>query len=149
MERADGARVAGNSAAQSAQLRHASSIANQLVGLLRIDERALKSAEESARELTRALRRAHGSVRLSRSAIRRASRGLGSKSFSRYSNKVLAELGFTAEEIKAAWQDAPAVSIKRFTAPFPAVLQLGARSKAIRDERAALATFARRHALGR
>jgi hypothetical protein len=136
VERAAGAQAAGATAAQSAQLRHASDIANQLVSLLGAKQKALKAA-------ARAVKRIHAG-RLPRRVVRRAKRRLDSRSLT----PALRKLGFTRDEIAAGRQSAPSVPLKRLTAPFEQVLGLGAQARTVGAVRAALASFAKRHAPG-
>ena len=136
VERAAGAEAAGATAAQSAQLRHASGIAKQLVSLLGAKQKALKAAARQVKRIR--------SGRLPRSVVRRAKRRLGSRSLT----PALRKLGFTHDEIAAVGQSAPSVPLKPLTAPFQEVLGLGAEARTVGAERAALASFADRHALG-
>ena len=136
VERAAGAEAAGATTAQSAQLRHASGIANQLVSLLGAKQKALKAAARAVKRIP--------AGRLPRSVVRRAQRRLDPRSLT----PALRKLGFTADEIAEVRQSAPSVPLKRLTAPFQNVLGLGAEARTVRAERAALATFANRHARG-
>jgi hypothetical protein len=136
VERAAGAEAAGATTAQSAQLRHASGIANQLVSLLGAEQKALKAAAQTVKRIP--------AGRLPRSVVRRAKRRLDSRSLT----PGLRKLGFTDYEIAALGQSAPSVPLKRLTAPFQDVLGLGTEAKTVSAERAALATFAKRYALG-
>ena len=136
VERAAGAEVAGASTAQGAQLRHASSIAKQLVSLLGAKQKALKAA---ARKVTRIR-----AGRLPHGVLRRTKRRLAARSFT----PALRKLGFTKGEIAAVRKSAPSVPLKGLTAPVQKVLGLGAEAKTVGAERAALANFANRHALG-
>ena len=136
VERAAGAEVAGATTAQSAQLRHASGIANQLVSLLGAKQKALKAAAQTVKRIP--------AGRLPRSVVRRAKRRLDSRSLT----PTLRKLGFTDDEIAALGQSAPSVPLKRLTAPFQDVLGLGTEAKTVGAARAALATFANRYALG-
>ncbi len=137
VERAAGAEVAGATTAQSAQLRHASGIANQLVSLLGAKQKALKAAARTVKGIP--------AGRLPRSVVRRAKRRLDPRSF----GPGLRKLGFTNDEIAALGESAPSVPLKRLTtAPFQDVLGLAAEAKTVGAERAALATFANRYALG-
>ena len=136
VERAAGAEVAGASTAQGAQLRHASGIAKQLVSLLGAKQKALKAAARTVKRIR--------AGRLPRSVLRRAKRRLAPRSFT----PALRKLGFTKDEIAAVGKSAPSAPLKRLTAPFQKVLGLGAEAKTVGAERAALATFANRHALG-
>ena len=137
VERAAGAGVAGATTAQSAQLRHASGIANQLVSLLGAKQKALKAAAQTVKRIP--------AGRLPRSVVRRAKRRLDPRSL----GPGLRKLGFTDDEIAALGQSAPSVPLKRLTtAPFQDVLGLGTEAKTVGAERAALATFAKRYALG-
>jgi hypothetical protein len=137
VERAAGAEAAGATAAQSAQLRHASGIANQLVSLLGEKQKALKAAARTLKRIP--------AGRLPRSVVRRAKRRLGSRSLT----PSLRKLGFTRDEIAEVRQSAPSVPLKSLTAPFEKVLGLGAEARTVGAERAALAKFAKRHAAGR
>lgn len=141
VERADGAQQAGAATARSAQLAHASKIAKQLVRLLGAKQKALKAAARVIKRIP--------SGRLPRGVVRRAKRRLDSPSSKMFERRALKQLGFTDDEIAAVAQDRPAAPVKRFTRPFDKVLGLSAEAKVIRDERAVLATFAKRHALGR
>jgi hypothetical protein len=136
VERAAGAEAAGATAAQSAQLRHASGIANQLVSLLGEKQKALKAGARTVRRMP--------AGRLPRGVVRRAQRRLGSRSLT----PSLRKLGFTRDEIAEVRQSAPSVPLKSLTAPFQTVLGLGAEAKTVGRERAMLATFAKRHARG-
>jgi hypothetical protein len=136
VERAAGAEAAGATTAQSAQLRHASGIANQLVSLLGAKQKALKAAARQVKRIR--------AGRLPRSVVRRAKRRLDPRSLT----PALRKLGFTADEIASVGESAPSVPLKRLTAPFQNVLGLGAEARAVRAERAALATFSNRHAHG-
>ena len=136
VERAAGAEVAGATTARSAQLRHASGMANQLVSLLGAKQKALKAAAQTVKRIP--------AGRLPRSVARRAKRRLDPRSFT----PGLRKLGFTNDEIAALGQSAPSVPLKRLIAPFQDVLGLGAEAKTVGAERAALATFAKRYALG-
>jgi hypothetical protein len=137
VERAAGAEAAGANTAQSAQLRHASGIANQLVSLLGAKQKALKAAARTVKGIR--------AGRLPRSLVLRAKRRLDPGSF----GPALRKLGFTDDEIAAVAQSAPSVPLKRLTAPFQDVLGLAAEARTVGAERAALATLAKRHALGR
>jgi hypothetical protein len=137
VERAAGAEAAGATTAQSAQLRHASDIANQLVSLLGAKQRALKAAARTLERIP--------AGRLPRSVVRRAKRRLGSRSLT----PSLRKLGFTRDEIAEVRQSAPSIPLKSLTAPFEKVLGLGAEARTVGAERAALAKFAKRHAAGR
>jgi hypothetical protein len=136
VERAAGAQVAGATAAQRAQLRHASDIANQLVRLLGAEQKALKAA-------ARAVKRIHAG-RLPRGVVRRAKRRLDPRSLT----PALRKLGFTRDEITDVRQSAPSVPLKSLTAPFEKVLELGAQARTVRAARATFASFAKRHARG-
>lgn len=137
VERAAGAEVAGATTAQSAQLRHASGIANQLVSLLGAKQKALKAAAKTVKRIR--------AGRLPRSVVLRAKRRLDPGSF----GPGLRKLGFTNDEIAALGESAPLVPLKRLTtAPFQDVLGLAAEAKTVGAERAALTTFANRYALG-
>jgi len=137
VERAAGAEAAGATTAQSAQLRHASGIANQLVSLLGAKQKALKAA---ARQVDRIR-----AGRLPRGVVLRAKRQLDSRSLT----PALRKLGFSDDEVAAVAQSAPSVPLERLTAPFQKVLGLGAEARTVGAERAALATLANRHAAGR
>jgi hypothetical protein len=136
VERAAGAQLAGAAAAQSAQLRHASGIAKQLVSLLGAKQKALKAAAKTVKRIR--------AGRLPRSVVRRAKRRLDPRSLT----PALRKLGFTRNEITAVRQSAPSVPLKPLTAPFQKVLGLGAEARTVGAARAALANFANRHALG-
>ena len=137
VERAAGAEVAGATTAQSAQLRHASDLSNQLVSLLGAKQKALKAAARTVKGIQ--------AGRLPRSLVLRAKRRLDPGSF----GPALRKLGFSDDEIAAVEQSAPSVPLKRLTAPFQDVLGLAAQARTVGAERAALATLAKRHALGR
>jgi hypothetical protein len=136
VERAAGAEAAGATTAQRAQLRHASGIANQLVSLLGAKQRALKAAARTVKRIR--------AGRLPRSVVRRAKRRLDPRSLT----PALRKLGFTADEIASVGESVPSVPLERLTAPFQDLLGLGAEARTVRAERAALATFANRHARG-
>ena len=137
VERAAGAEVAGATSAQSAQLRHASDLSTQLVSLLGAKQKALKAAARTVKGIR--------AGRLPRSLVLRAKRRLDPGSF----GPALRKLGFTNDEISAVAQSAPAVPLKHLTGPFQEVLGLAAEARTVGAERAALATLATRHALGR
>ena len=139
VERADGARLAGNAAAEGAQLRHASQLANQLVSLLGAEEKALEEAARTASRIRAAA--------LPRKFVVRAKRTLGSRAFEASAGRALRALGFTDRELREVADGAPAVDVGRFTRPFAKVIDLDAQAKLVRAERAALARFANRHAL--
>ena len=132
VERAAGAEAAGATTAQSAQLRHASGISNQLVSLLGAKQKALKAAARTVKGIR--------AGRLPRSLVLRAKRRLDPGSF----GPALRKLGFTDDEIAAVAQSAPSVPLKRLTAPFQEVLGLAAQARTVGAERAALATLAKR-----
>ena len=136
VEREAGAEAAGATAAQSAQLRHARDIANQLVSLLGAKQKALKAAARTVKRIP--------AGRLRRSVVQRAKRRLDSRSLT----PALRKLGFTDDELAALEQSAPSVPLKRLTAPFQNVLGLATEAKTVGAERAALATFAKRYVLG-
>jgi hypothetical protein len=133
VEREAGAEAAGATAAQSAQLRHARDIANQLVSLLGAKQKALKAAARTVKGIR--------AGRLPRSLVVRAKRRLDPGSF----GPALRKLGFTDDEIAAVAQSAPSVPLKHLTAPFQEVLGLAAQARTVGAERAALATLAKRH----
>ena len=136
VERAAGAEAAGASTAQGAQLRHASGIAKQLVSLLGAQQKALKAAARNVKRIR--------AGRLPGGVLRRTKRRLGARSLA----PGLRKLGFTKGEIAAVAKSAPSAPLKGLTAPFEKVLGLGAEAKTVGAERAALANFAKRHALG-
>ncbi len=136
VERAAGAEAAGATAAQNAQLRHASGLSNQLVSLLGAKQKALKAAARTVKGIR--------AGRLPRSLVLRAKRRLDPGSF----GPALRKLGFTQDEIAAVAQSAPSVPLKHLTAPFQEVLGLAAEARKVGAERSALATLAKRHALG-
>ena len=136
VERAAGAEAAGATTAQSAQLRHASGIAKQLVSALGAKQKALKAA-------ARQVERIHA-ARLPRSVVLRAKRRLDPRSLT----PALRKLGFTDDEIAAVGRSAPPVPVERLTAPFQTVLGLGTEARTVGAARAALASFADRYARG-
>jgi len=136
VERAGGAEAAGATAARSAQLRHASGIASQLVSLLGAKQKALKAGARKVKRIR--------AGRLPRGVLRRTKRRLAARSFT----PALRKLGFTKGEIAAVGKSAPSAPLKGLTAPFQKVLGMEAEAKTVRAARAALARFANRHALG-
>ena len=140
VERAAGARAAGDTNAATVQLRHASRLSNRLVTLLGTRQLALKKAAKVVDQMP--------ALRLPRGLVKRAARRLDTPASARFEGKVLAKLGFTAERIKSVGDAAPDVSINHLTKPFEKVLGLEAEAKVIARERAALATFANKYATG-
>lgn len=140
VERAAGARAAGDTNAAAVQLRHASRLSNRLVTLLGTRQLALKKAAKVVDQMP--------ALRLPRGLVKRAARRLDTPASARFERKVLAKLGFTTERIKSVGDAAPDVSINHLTKPFEKVLGLEAEAKVIARERAALATFANKYATG-
>jgi hypothetical protein len=106
------------------------------VNLLGAKQKALKAAARTVKRIP--------AGRLPRSVVQRAKRRLDSRSLT----PALRKLGFTDDELAALEQSAPSVPLKRLTAPFQNVLGLATEAKTVGAERAALATFAKRYALG-
>ena len=106
------------------------------MSLLGAKQKALKAAARAVKRIR--------AGRLPRSLMRRTKRRLDPRSLT----PSLRKLGFTRDEIVEVRQSAPSVPLKSLTAPFQKVLGLGAEAKTVRAERAALANFANRHALG-
>ena len=139
VERAAGAREAGDAAAVAEQLGHASSLSNRLVTLLGAQRRALKKAAKVVDKMP--------ALRLPRGLVKRTARRLDAPASAAFERKAIAKLGFTAERIDAVGDAAPDVSINDLTKPFKKVLGLKAEAKVIARERAALAAFANKYAI--
>ena len=93
VERAAGARAAGDTNATTAQLRHASTLSNRLVTLLGTGQRALTKAAKVVDQMP--------ALRLPRGLVKRAAPRLDTPASSTFERKALAKLGFTTERIKS------------------------------------------------
>lgn len=140
VERAAGAEVADNADAEARQLRHASALANRLVSLLGAREHALRRAAKVVRRMP--------VLHLPRGLVRRTARRLDGAEAARFERNALGMLGFTTEYIQAVGNVAPAVKVDDFTRPLHRVLGLRAEADVVARQRAALAAFANRYALG-
>jgi hypothetical protein len=138
IERAAGAALAGDGAAQTAQLHHAAGLASTLANLLASEHKWFLAS-------SRALKRSGIHFRLPASAVRKSTRRPFAGADGRVLRNRLLQLGFSSDDLRAATRASKTVPLRRLT-QFPAALGLAQRARDTGREIKALRALAERYA---